>query len=106
MGAPTRIAMSFAPPSATKRLPGTPPRCESRRPSHTLYNEDVASEQPEAESSTLPESLGPFRIRSVLGTGGSGIVYEAEWNGRDIALKVLRAETTPTPRVVEKFLEE
>ena len=41
----------------------------------------------------LPEHIGGFRIVSILGRGGMGIVYEAEQQSpkRRVALKVVRA---------------
>lgn len=37
----------------------------------------------------LPEQLGEFRIHAELGRGGSGVVYDASWGPRRVALKVL-----------------
>ncbi|MBL8611603.1 MAG: protein kinase, partial [Myxococcales bacterium] len=54
----------------------------------------------------LPEALGPFSIVSVLGEGGSGIVYHARITGRDVALKVLRKELALTEREVARFVAE
>ena len=49
-----------------------------------------------ADSVALPERLGDFRIVSLLGEGGSGVVYAARWGHREVALKVLRADEVLT----------
>jgi len=54
----------------------------------------------------LPTSLGEFRIESVLGEGGSGIVYDATWGPRRVALKVLHAPLADTDRLRAQFLRE
>ena len=54
----------------------------------------------------LPRSLGEFRIEAVLGEGGSGIVYDATWGPRRVALKVLHAHLADSERVRAQFLVE
>jgi serine/threonine-protein kinase len=54
----------------------------------------------------LPHQLGHFRVRGLLGEGGSGTVYEAAWGHRRVALKVLRKELLRTDREQERFLVE
>ncbi len=54
----------------------------------------------------LPTSLGEFTIVSVLGEGGSGIVYDAIWGPRRVALKVLHAALADTERLRAQFLSE
>lgn len=53
-----------------------------------------------------PHSLGEFRIASVLGEGGSGIVYDAAWGPRRVALKVLHPSLIGTERSRSQFLVE
>ena len=54
----------------------------------------------------LPRSLGEFRIDAVLGEGGSGIVYDATWGPRRVALKVLHPHLADSERVRAQFLVE
>ena len=54
----------------------------------------------------LPTSLGEFRIEAILGEGGSGIVYDATWGPRKVALKVLHPSLADTDRVRAQFLTE
>jgi predicted Ser/Thr protein kinase len=53
-----------------------------------------------------PSMLGEFRVGAVLGQGGSGIVYDATWGPRRVALKVLHAELVATGRERTQFLAE
>ncbi|MBA3465109.1 MAG: protein kinase [Deltaproteobacteria bacterium] len=54
----------------------------------------------------LPSSLGEFRVEAILGEGGSGIVYDATWGPRKVALKVLHPSLADTDRVRAQFLIE
>ncbi|MCP4899693.1 MAG: serine/threonine protein kinase [bacterium] len=56
----------------------------------------------------LPDVIGPFRIREVLGAGGMGVVYLAEQDEpvqRELAVKVVRADLT-APGASERFSAE
>ena len=53
-----------------------------------------------------PETLGEFRLHGRLGAGGSGVVYDATWGPRRVALKVLHAELLATGSAREQFLGE
>lgn len=53
-----------------------------------------------------PSVLGEFRIRSVLGEGGSGVVYDATWGPRRVALKVLHPSLVGTGKERAQFLTE
>ena len=65
---------------------------------------DAASRDPASDA--VPDQLGAFAIRGVLGRGGSGIVYAAERDGERVALKVLRDDLLATERDRVRFLNE
>ncbi|HET9986936.1 MAG TPA: serine/threonine-protein kinase, partial [Kofleriaceae bacterium] len=50
--------------------------------------------------------MGEFGIHAVLGQGGSGVVYDASWGPRRVALKVLHAELVGTGKERAQFLAE
>jgi serine/threonine-protein kinase len=52
--------------------------------------------------------LGSYRITDELSSGGMGTIYRArhELLGRDAAVKVLRAELTSDPELVDRFFTE
>jgi len=54
----------------------------------------------------LPERLGSFEIKGLLGEGGSALVYAAHDGTRDLALKVLHADLCLDDRQVQRFLDE
>src|SRR5215831_6833140 len=54
----------------------------------------------------IPTRLGDFTITGVLGQGGSGMVYDARWGHREIALKVLHPSLVATAKEREQFLAE
>jgi serine/threonine-protein kinase len=53
-----------------------------------------------------PQILGEFRIRAVLGQGGSGIVYDASWGPRRVALKVLHPNLVGTGKERAQYVTE
>jgi len=52
--------------------------------------------------------LGPYEIKSTLGVGGMGEVYRARDSrlNRDVAIKVLRSDSTATPDLKSRFERE
>lgn len=59
-----------------------------------------------ADPAHQTERLGEFLIEGVLGQGGSGIVYDAKWGPRRVALKVLHPSLIGTGRERAQFLTE
>jgi serine/threonine-protein kinase len=60
-----------------------------------------------AEGTQRFETLGEFRLESVLGTGGSGTVYAASSpRFAEVALKVLRGDLALSERERRRFFEE
>jgi serine/threonine protein kinase len=64
------------------------------------------SVEPAHATTDPPASLGEFRIHAVLGHGGSGIVYDASWGPRRVALKVLHTALVGTGKDRAQFLGE
>jgi len=58
--------------------------------------------------SSLPKSIGPYRIVRVLGEGGMGVVYEAEQKDprRAVALKIVRGGSYVSEQHVRLFQRE
>lgn len=54
------------------------------------------------------DRLGRFRIESILGDGGMGVVYRAHnlTNGEDVALKVLRPNGGDVAQAIRRFRKE
>ena len=52
------------------------------------------------------ETLGDFKLEAVLGQGGSGIVYDARWGPRQVALKVLHASLVVTDKERAQWVAE
>jgi serine/threonine protein kinase len=65
-------------------------------------------DQPLAEQEPLPERIGRFRIRRLLGAGAFGQVYLADDPvlDRPVALKVLRSDAPGGGKARERFLRE
>lgn len=94
---------------------------ELRREVESLLSQDLSvhgpiervAQQTAAWSSTvpgaerLPHSIGPYRIRRLVGEGGMGAVYEAEQDNphRTVALKVVRS-VLAAPDLLRRFAQE
>ena len=57
-------------------------------------------------STAATRQIGEFILVGVLGEGGSGIVYDARWGHREVALKVLHPALVATAKEREQFLAE
>ncbi len=59
-------------------------------------------------SAPLPERIGPYRIVGVLGSGGMGVVYEAEDPAlkRHVAIKAMKPAGSAAGAARERFLRE
>jgi serine/threonine-protein kinase len=56
---------------------------------------------------TIPEAIGPYRVRELLGKAGQSTVYRAEdAKGRPVALKLFPRRLTEDPAAVERFHRE
>jgi serine/threonine protein kinase len=66
----------------------------------------MTASPPRSGPAAPPAELGAFRVLSVLGEGGSGVVYSAQWGHREVALKVLRPALVATGRERDNFLAE
>src|SRR5581483_7850825 len=53
--------------------------------------------------SELPATIGPYRVVGVLGRGGMGVVYRAERNGAQVAVKTV---PVPRPAVLDSIRRE
>ncbi len=60
------------------------------------------------QTSLVGERIGKYNIRRVIGSGGMGLVYEAEDTvlGRRVAVKTLRDELAADAQTVQRFLHE
>jgi serine/threonine protein kinase len=63
---------------------------------------------PDREAALAGRVLGGYRLRSVLGRGGKGLVFEAEAvaDGRPAAVKVMAPKLLADPEEVERFRRE
>ena len=63
--------------------------------------------QPPTSPPTLPEAIGPYRVRELLGKAGQSTVYRAEDpKGRPVALKLFPRRLTEEPAAAERFHRE
>ncbi|HSS52655.1 MAG TPA: serine/threonine-protein kinase [Thermoanaerobaculia bacterium] len=63
--------------------------------------------QPPSSPPPLPEAIGPYRVRELLGKAGQSTVYRAEDpKGRPVALKLFPRRLTEEPAAAERFYRE
>jgi serine/threonine protein kinase len=91
---------------ATARKP-VPPELFSGSASPPSLAATIAK-GPRPSGPAQPERLGDYRIESVLGSGGMGIVYLAVHMrlGKEVALKVLKLGDDHDPKVISRFQRE
>jgi len=85
-------------------------RAEHEERLNTIIVDDISDVEAEAVSAemAMPERLGPYEVRKLLGRGGMGAVYEGfdESLNRRVAIKVLAPEHTSSTEFTQRFLEE
>jgi serine/threonine protein kinase len=61
-----------------------------------------------SEFPLIGKQLGPYKVQSVIGLGGMGVVYGANDSrfGRDVAIKILRSAGFPGPDKLRRFQQE
>jgi len=103
-------ARGDAPPPRIATGSGTAaPQSEERdawsSPFVEASSKPLDSKDPE---SWIGQSLGAYKLLSILGKGGMGCVYRAEHEklGREVALKVLRSDYSERKDAVARFFQE
>src|SRR5579872_6400536 len=86
---------------------------DMRREVESLLSKDLSIDGPlervaqQAGERRLPQAIGRYRIRALVGEGGMGAVYEAEQENprRTVALKVIRSALA-APELRRRFAQE
>ena len=71
-------------------------------------NEERRTENEELKTEMIGQTISHYKVLSQLGSGGMGVVYEAEDTrlGRHVAIKLLSPEACCDPVAMERFLRE
>ncbi|MET0287376.1 MAG: serine/threonine-protein kinase [Polyangiales bacterium] len=73
-----------------------------------VFVQNESGEQEATEETLQPGAkIGPYSVERLVGRGGGGVVYAArDRAGREVAVKVLRAEMARFPSMITRFLRE
>ena len=99
------------PPPRSLTPPPPPPPALKPPPPPPPISPPASSQQDDSEYAQyrlIGQSLGPYRIDSVLGRGGMGVVYLARHHqiGQEVAIKVLRQRLSNDRMSAERLLKE
>lgn len=95
-----------------RRLRGLQPVAESLVLQGFPFDDSISASKAEraaeATETKIPESIGEYQIRGVLGSGGMGVVYEAVQVPfrRRVAVKVVKAKHRFDPAMLARFQRE